>query len=68
MSPVRPVRRRLIRATSPRRRREHKHSTVINKETDVCTPVSRMILFALAAAMPIHIGVDIEKGIRRDGR
>jgi hypothetical protein len=69
MSPVRPIRTRLIRTTSRGRRREHKHkrSTTINKETDVCTPVSRMIMLAVAADMPIHVDAGIEKGIRRDG-
>jgi len=55
MSPVRPVRRRLI-STRLTRRREHTSSTTTNKKTDAFTSVP--IIMALAAdAAPMHIHV-----------
>jgi len=58
-SPVRPVRRRLIRTTRVRRRREQTRS-MTNKKTGANTPVPMIImLLAEVAAMPIHFtGID----------
>jgi hypothetical protein len=61
-SPVRHVRRRLI-STTRLTRREVTRSTSINKETDVGTPVPRMMML-VAANMPIQAAgiVRIERG------
>jgi hypothetical protein len=64
MSPVRPVRRRLISTTRVTRAK----SNHTNKETDVTTSVPIMMMLAAAAAANMHIHVaGIEKreeGIR----
>jgi len=64
MSPVRPLRVRLIITTRLTRRRGLTRIAATNKETDVTTPVPRRSVLAVAA-MHIYIaGMDIKNGMR----